>query len=109
LWLLVLGCSSSRLSPDARDSAADEPEASSHQDAPEPRECGESLSRACHESYERCLPKDPNGCANLNLCFKRCSALSCAQDCGGYWAISPEAREFFACLTSDMDACFDED
>lgn len=112
MWLLVLGCSSSPLSREAGDDAVDQREPAPREEAPEPPEvpaCRESLSRSCRETYEYCLAKDANGCANLDMCFRRCTALSCARDCGAYWAISPEARDYYACLADGFEACFSED
>lgn len=109
LLVLVLGCSSSPLAREADDNNANEPESIPAESVPEARECSESLSLSCKVSYETCLAKDANGCANLSMCIKRCSVASCAQDCGGFWAISPEARDYYACLASGFEACFAKD
>ena len=109
LAALLVGCSSAPLDTPQRDSATSEPgpiqEASA--DAPVASlECTQCLTRECKGTYDRCLPKDPNGCANLNLCIRRCSAVSCMYDCGGNWAVSPEAVEYYSCVVSGCDACF---
>ncbi len=109
LFLLVVGCASSPLPPEDRDSAAQPPAANP---APPPpalaNDCSEALSLSCKSDYEHCLAKDPNGCANLNMCFQRCSDAACADECGQFWAISFEARDYYACLADGFEACFTE-
>lgn len=105
----MLGCSSSPLPPEARDSAADDHAANPEPPPPPPaNDCSEALNLSCKADYEHCLAKDPNGCANLNMCFQRCSEASCAYECGQYWAISSEARDYYACLAEGFAACFPE-
>jgi len=112
LLSLGLACSSSPVPAEDLDPTADEPE-------PEPetetgadgsgsasRECTQCMTSVCSAKYQLCLPKDPNGCANLGLCIARCSVASCMYECGGNWAISPEANDYYSCVSSGCAECF---
>lgn len=108
IFPLLLACSSGSLTPSDGDSptADDETQPSEHETEMNARHCSECMNSTCSEPYQRCLPKDPNSCANLNVCIKRCTVASCAYDCGGHWAVSPEATEFYSCVSDGCEACF---